>query len=256
MRVPINFTEMGEAQIGNMGEANGESGLALASRADQTNLPEEFRYDVAPKPVGRVAPVYPYELLREGVKGNASVRFVIGETGRIVDANAFNASSREFGAAAVAMVEQWEFEPALRDGRPTKSQFGFDQEFLPQDSDIVAKRAEELLALERKHSELIVAEEKLDAAIKTLPSRRVFFPASAHPKTQGAAVVELLVDIDGRAWLPRVVSASYAAFGCAAVQAARDLTFEPPTKGGKPVVARVRVPIEFADMPGVTEWKK
>jgi len=61
--------------------------------------------------------------------------------------------------------------------------------------------------------------------------------------TTGEAVIEVLVDEDGHAWLPRIVSATDEAFGYAAVQAAA-WWFEPPMAGGKPVVVRARVPFK------------
>lgn len=45
--------------------------------------------------------------------------------------------------------------------------------------------------------------------------------------------------------LPRMVSASAPAFGYAAVQTVATWRFEPPTSGGKPVMARARVPFTF-----------
>jgi len=44
------------------------------------------------------------------------------------------ATRPEFGAATIAMVEQWTFEPALKDGRPTRSLFSYQQGFAPYDA--------------------------------------------------------------------------------------------------------------------------
>jgi len=54
-----------------------------------------------------------------------------------------------------------------------------------------------------------------------------------------------LIDLEGRARLPRVVAASDPAFGYAAVQAISDWRFEPPTVKGETVVVRARVPFSF-----------
>ena len=59
-------------------------------------------------------------------------------------------------------------------------------------------------------------------------------------------MIEVLIDKDGRARLPRIVKASEPALGYAAAQAANDWRFNPPKANGKAVVARVRVPFVFS----------
>jgi TonB family protein len=63
--------------------------------------------------------------------------------------------------------------------------------------------------------------------------------------TSGETLIEFLIDEEGRARLPRIVSASDEAFGYAAVQAVSSWRFEPPTRGGRAVVVRVQIPITF-----------
>ena len=230
--------------------AGGETGLEVGGKVDQTNLPPELRYDVAPKPRGRVLPVYPYGLVRDGVKGSATVKFMISETGKVSYAEVVKATQPEFGAAAVAMIEQWEFEPALRGGRPTQSVFSYTQEFSPDDTNLVPAVLDDLLALERKHPERIVSAGKLDAAPKLTAAHPPGFPRSLYGRVaKGTAMIELLVDEKGRARLPRIVSASDPAFGWAALQAVETWRFDPPVSGGKSVVTRVRVPFEFSSPP-------
>jgi hypothetical protein len=52
--------------------------------------------------------------------------------------------------------------------------------------------------------------------------------------------------------LPRIVSASAPPFGWAAVTAAAQWEFSPPRKGGQPVDARMRVPVDFPAQPRST----
>ena len=243
VQVPIGFRLDGEWE-------GGSTGLSAAPKANQADLPEGYRYDVAPKPRGRVAPVYPYDLLRDKVKGAATVVFIINERGRIVYANVNKATQPEFGAATIAMVEQWEFEPALKDGRPTRSGFAFEQEFSRYDRDLVPDEVDDVLSLEQKHPERIVPAGKLDEPLKPVSTRPPVFPVSAPANlARGEAVVEILIDEEGRARLPRVFSASDPAFGWAAVQAVSVWRFDPPTRKGRPVVTRVRIPFDFTSTP-------
>ncbi|MCC6414614.1 MAG: TonB family protein, partial [Opitutaceae bacterium] len=59
------------------------------------------------------------------------------------------------------------------------------------------------------------------------------------------AVIDFLVDENGIAQLPQVVSASDPAFGYAACQAIAAWRFKPPTRNGKGVAVQVRVPVGF-----------
>jgi len=62
---------------------------------------------------------------------------------------------------------------------------------------------------------------------------------------EGEATVEVLINEEGKVFLPRIVSASEPAFGWAAVQAVAAWRFEPPTRNSAPVVTRVRIPFGF-----------
>ena len=240
MRVPVFFQLQGEWE-------GGGAGVTVDQKADQSDLPPEFRYDIAAKLRGRVLPVYPYEQLNNTAKGEATVRLVISETGKVIYVNLIKATNPEFGGATIAMIEQWEFEPAIRAGRPTRSILDFTQEFSPYDQELVTDETDRMRTLERKHPERIVSAGKLDVRLRPTSARPPVFPSSLDGSvTKGEATVELLIDEDGRARLPRVVSASAPAFGWAAVQAVSTWRFDPPRQAGGPVVTRVRIPFIFS----------
>lgn len=240
MQVPVLFQLDGR-------RGGGDAGVSITSKAKPDNVPAEFRYDVAPKPRGRVLPIYPFALLRDGTSGAATVRFIIGENGKVAFADVLKTTNLEFGAAVVAAVERFEFEPALKAGQPTRAVLTFEQTFEPGSEELVSASDRELVALERKHPERIVGASKLDTALKPMSQRQPAFPLAMKGKVQkGDAVIEFLVDEEGRARLPRIVKASDAAFGYAAVQAITEWRFQPPKAGGKTVVARVQAPFKFA----------
>lgn len=231
MQVPIRFT------LGRM---------TVDHRANQADLPPDLRYDIPPKPHDIVLPVYPYALLRDGVNGAATVSFIISETGKIMIADVTKATRPEFGAAAIAMVEQWAFEPALKDGRPTRSLFSYQQDFEPYDRELVPEAIDELLPLDRTHSKLIMNSGKLDAPLKVISMQSPVFPRSLGAEIiKGEATVEVLINEEGKVFLPRVVSASDPAFGWAAVQAVAAWRFEPPKSNLAPAITRVRIPFDF-----------
>jgi TonB family protein len=235
-RVPIVFTL-------NFGE--GEKAFTVSGHGDQEKLPPELRYDTPPKIRGVLVPVYPYAQRRDSVRGKAKVKILIDQRGRAAGVKVESADQAEFGLALVAAAEGFSFDPALKDGKPVMHLMGFEQTFgrdeLPDDI------ADSLLSLEKKHPEKILNANGLDAPLKPLSRRAPVFPTGLTAENeQGEAMIDCLIDEEGRVRLPRIVSASNPAFGYSAMQACAAWWFEPPKAGGKPAVVRVRVPFRFA----------
>jgi len=243
MQVPV-FFQMDSSE-------GGQGPFTTLSKTDLSKLPEQFRYDTPPRPTGTVRPIYPYALLRAKKEGRAVIRYIVGPTGRIVQADIGEASAPELGRALQAAVECFTYEPALKGGRPCPALQGFQQEFNRDESwFIVGEEDLALLRREEKKPESILSLRDLDAKLKPLSRRPPRFPLSVKAEvTKGEAVIEFLIDEDGRVRLPRIVSASEEAFGYAAVQGVATWRFEPPSRGGRPVVVRVQVPISFDDTP-------
>jgi len=226
----------------------GEEIVQLSGHVDQSKLPPEFRYDVAPKPHGIIAPVYPYELLSAEVNGSATVVIVVGLEGKPTEVAVSKATHPEFGQALTAAIEQFTFEPGLKDGHPTQTLLRHEQEFdSGRRENLLTDEDFALLKREKKKPETIVGAGKLDTPLKPISRRAPTFPLALRGKIEkGDAKIEILVDEAGKARLPRIVSASDPAFGYAAVQAVAAWQFDPPTVGGKKAVTRVQVPFHFA----------
>jgi TonB family protein len=64
-------------------------------------------------------------------------------------------------------------------------------------------------------------------------------------RPSGQAVIEFVIDRDGRARLPRIVSASDEQFGWAAATAVSQWVFDMPRRNGQPVDVRVKIPFQF-----------
>jgi TonB family protein len=241
MQVPIIF-QLDETYDG------GKGPMAERRRGDLSKLPEDYRYDTPPKPQGTVRVVYPYALLRAQKTGKAVVRYIVGKDGRVAGAEIGpDSTAPEFGLALRAAVECFTFEPALKAGQPCLAVEGFQQEFnrdfqwgLVSDEDVALLRREE------KKPETILTLRDLDTAPAPLSRRPPRFPvAVAGKQPTGEALIEFLIDEEGRARLPRIISATDDAFGYAAVQSVASWRFEPPTRGGKPVLVRAQIPITF-----------
>ena len=257
MQVPIVFSL--ENPIGSgMDFGGGEGPLETRQKANLAKLPEEFRYDTPPHPIGTVRPVYPYGLLREGKEGRAVVRFMIGPSGRVEFAQVNEATAPEFGAALLAAIECFVYEPALKAGRPSSALVGFEEEFnRDENRQLVGADDLDLLRREKKKPRSIVSLRDVDAPLTPISRRPPRFPLSVKPDvTAGRAMIEFLVDEEGRARLPRMVEATDDAFGYAAIQGIATWRFQPPTRGGRAVVVRVRQPMEFSRTVAPAEEKK
>jgi TonB family protein len=227
---------------------SGGRGVTVLDKGNQSKLPEELRYDTAPKVWRLEQPKYPYALLSKSVKGSAQVALVIGPDGRIAVSKVVHASSPEFGYALQAAVEQFVYEPAIKNGDPTQTMVRVEQKFetKPPGEDLVVTDEERTaLKLEQKNSDQIAKGSELDAPLKPIHTPAPAYPRSLDQAVSGEAVVEFLVCEHGRPLLPRIISASQPEFGYAAVQGVSDWRFEKPTRKGKPVITRVRVPMKF-----------
>jgi zinc protease len=84
--------------------------------------PARTNGDKPPQPIQQDKPVYPPALFRKGVKGTATVEFVVDTNGRVIIAKAIEASHPDFGKAAEEAVMKWVFVPGEKDGKkmPTR----------------------------------------------------------------------------------------------------------------------------------------
>lgn len=74
------------------------------------------------EPATQVQPTYPAAALRVREEGTVLLRVEVDATGRPVSVEVQRSSrSRDLDRAARDAVQQWTFEPAIRDGRPASS---------------------------------------------------------------------------------------------------------------------------------------
>jgi protein TonB len=74
-------------------------------------------YDQPPKLIKTVRPQYPQEAFVKKVEGDVLVEILIDATGRVVRARVLQ-SIPQLDAAAIQTVYQWQFSPAVKQGRP------------------------------------------------------------------------------------------------------------------------------------------
>ena len=222
----------------------------VAKGKDHQALPPELQWETPPLPVQTLFPVYPFEQLKAGIKGQAKAAYIVGPDGRVISATLREASTPEFGLALLAMIDAWRFNPAQKkDGTPCLASLGSEYKFMPTGrGDVpVSESALKILRDIDKHPETIETLKDLDTPLKPLSRRPPVYPTVLNEAGQpGEAVIEFFVDKNGDAQLPRIVSSSAPEFGYAAALAVATWRFEVPKRGGKAVVVRAQIPIDFS----------
>ncbi len=77
--------------------------------------------DTPPRPVKRVAPVYPPELKKERVMGVVNLEMIVDEVGDVISVTALTSAAPEFTKASIKAVSEWVFEPGVKDEKPVKT---------------------------------------------------------------------------------------------------------------------------------------
>ena len=222
----------------------------LSKGKDHDKQPPELQWHTPPVPKMTLLPVYPYEQLQAGKAGKVRVLCVIGPDGTVLGAKLLEASQSEFGAAVMAMLDGWRFTPAAKkDGTACMARLTMEYEFRPNGrGDVpVGEATRGIIRLLAKTPDEITSAKDLDRPLKPRSQRPPIYPTAMKGTGQsGEAIVEFFVDQNGDAQLPRIVSSTAPEFGYAAVQAVATWRFEPPRKGGQPVVTKARIPLGFS----------
>lgn len=211
------------------------SSVFLPQSAGQTGVAQPSRV---------YSPAYPYEALVAGRAGWAEISFTVDYSGRAIFLSIVGASDPEFANALQADIEAIEFLPPRVNGRPMMSSLKVRFDFPAKP--ILDAAALEVLAELKKPTTTICSAAELDK--KPSPIRQ---PLSAYPwilrsdGTSGQAEIEFVIDRAGRPLFPRVISATEESFGWAAVTCVKNWRYQPVTKNGEKVIARIKETVVF-----------
>lgn len=221
------------------------------SKAKSSTLPPVLQNDYPPKVKNVVQGVYPFEQLEKGAKATVSVRFVVQPSGKVMFVEQKDKPLTDFDRAARAMLQEFEFTPASKDGKPNWGMLKMDIEFNLRSEDVpVSPSARRILRELGKKDPAIFTVAQVEHKPEPVARHAPIFPEELlEANAGGEAMIEFFIDEEGQAQLPRIVSATKPPFGYAAAQAVSQWRFKPLTRAGKAVVVRARVPIVFA-IPG------
>lgn len=232
MRAPVTFVSVGARRP----EICAANGLRLVDASEA---------DVWPEPIVMQEPVFPRERFVAGEEGSAEATFVIGPRGQITEFVLGECSAPEFGAALTAAIDAWLFRPGMKEGNNVPVRVALRQEFRRPEGGTLARLAEALR--EKKIASARGLDKPLEVVWRGFPAYPEALRAS---RPEGDAEVEFVIDQDGRARVPRVVSATLPEFGWAAATAVSQWVFAPPRRGGEPTDVLVRISLHFTPPTG------
>jgi TonB family protein len=194
-----------------------------------------------------VGAVYPYGLLEREITGSADAELIVGKNGSVLEARVTKASHPEFGMATKAMYEAWVFEPAKRDGNPVASAIKAFQRFSRFSDNLNIERTTfDLLKKKESSRPQTFKLDELDAMPKAL-----YRPLPVYPRklkadgVKDTVLIEFYVDETGNVLLPNPMQFENADLAWSAATALARWQFSPPTREGKPVIAKLRMPFAF-----------
>lgn len=202
-----------------------------------------------PRPISTVAPKHPPELLAKGVDGSATVKFKVNADGTVSDATVTKATDPAFGEAAIAAVNQWQFEPATRDGEAISIKVAqkFDFQAPPE------KKFEAVVGrpvFMAPPDGVISAKDLGHRPKPVVPIKAPYPPSLAGSGKEALVRVRFIINTDGLAINPEVVGVKgdkgFEPYALLAVARAR---WEPIEHEGKIVPVSMQVPVRFAEKP-------
>ncbi|MEN9661403.1 MAG: hypothetical protein RL324_352 [Verrucomicrobiota bacterium] len=190
--------------------------------------------------------VFPFELAKAGTIGTAEISYFVDATGKTITLKVVKATKPEFGLAAIAVLEQARYSPAINDKTQKPEKSTQQNITLPFNKEKIDTEALEMLA---KPDGVLFSVSELDSKSITPvgPTPHPVFPEKLEKKkiATGEAKIEIIVDKNGVVRAPRVVSASEPEFGWSAATMALTYQFSKPMKGGKAVAVKLILPFKF-----------
>lgn len=81
-----------------------------------------------PRLLKAVAPIYPRQYIRDGIVGEVDARFLVGESGEVLEVRIDGSAHELLTNAVIVALKQWRFEPVIENG--TAKQFALRQKFI------------------------------------------------------------------------------------------------------------------------------
>ncbi|GAB5558850.1 MAG: hypothetical protein SynsKO_04970 [Synoicihabitans sp.] len=207
------------------GSLQAQSGNALDIPAEwlemYPGIKRSAELKTKPKPVKRENPLYPDELRERGIKGSVRMAVALSPKGKVLDIRLIETDHPDLVEPAMNAIEASKFAAGKDNGKPVFSQY------------TVRMR--------------IGGNDEYDVAPRVYFQQRPIYPNHMRmAEFPGRVTVGFLVSKKGDVEAAYSVQSSHPAFRHAAIDAVEKWKFRPATKDGKPVAAKMTVPIIFS----------
>lgn len=233
----------------------------LVKLSAQAESPVE-RYQAGVQPVVEFAinqtvdPIYPYKLKNLGYEdGSATFAIVINQYGELEDYLLLEATHIAFGEAVEEALPKWTFSPPLVDGENASIASKIKVDFKREGGIVYESFGYYSLDLQfgnlfdKAESYRVYSLKDLDKIpVPTKIEKPAFHTELLEDRELVSAVFEFYIDTEGRVRIPTLREADDKVDERLLIIAQNALSmwrFEPPLKGGKPVVAKLAQPFRF-----------
>ncbi len=201
-----------------------------------------------PQPTKTVAPVYPALDVKKPVEGTAVVNFTVNKEGRIVDAVVKSADDPAFGKAVLAVLPQWEFNPATKDGQPINKKVGIPFEFKPRTNDLLNRSFGRLVFITLDEEPLIARD--LGKRPERAGGVGIRYPKTKMGSGESKRVrVQFVIGKDGLTYNPELMDEVENVCAMSAYATVAGMKFKPMKHKGKPVLVQVAFPLNITENP-------
>ena len=208
--------------------------------------PSAWAETIPPRPALTPSPGYPIQLTDTGLSGGAVIVCTIKSDGSVADASVKTADHAAFGAAALAAVGGWRFEPGLLDGKPVDLKTSLPFNFhAPYEQQVNAAMKRKVF---RPVTEPILGQDDFGRKPKVKKNSPPAYPrALARSGLKEKVRVQFVIAPDGTTLNPKVLDNPRQEFVNPAIDAVARTTYQPPVKDGHAVYVEMTTILTFEE---------
>ena len=209
---------------------------------------------VPPRLTRPVEPEYPPGLHEAGVEGQVEAVFRVDRKGGVVEPDVSYATHPEFGEAVKAVLSQWRFSPARRDGQSIEQRVRMPVVFTIRPDDPLSRWAGRKV-FKRFENDPIEADQ-LDQWPEPTAWIEPYYPSQLNGTgKRGEVVVKFVVDEHGDVVNPEVLVGDDPHFIASALAATVSLEFSPHMTDDGPIPVMMAVSYKF-DEKKQEQWQR
>ncbi len=192
--------------------------------------------------------MYPALKVKEPIAGTAVVQFTVGVDGKATQPVVKSADDKAFGRAVIAVLPDWEFQPATVDGAPVAKKVSIPFQFKPNPQDMLNRAFGRIVFKKLEGKSISMRELGKRPTLKGRPG--VSYPKSKQGSGEEKTVrVSFVIGKDGKTYNPEVLDKVENVWKLAAISTISRREFEPVKKNGKSQLVEVTFPIRFTENP-------